>query len=247
MKIKDFEEIYKYMAEEDVCYIVNKGLAFDPATPNRLLLISEIEKLSQNSYLRLNCNVTKTGHLQFESLPKRKKFNSYLLKRSIIEIVFNSLGLSLYDAIEVNDVRLKPLRNVKAQEWRKRAQKHKAIRPKTWIQETKEGLLRKSTQYERIVYKKLVSAFGKRIKAQHPFIINGKIYFADICIKSKNLIIEVDGGYHNTVEQKKKDLVRDKAFEYIGYKTIRITNEQANDKIFIQSLIQRIKDININN
>ena len=38
-------------------------------------------------------------------------------------------------------------------------------------------------------------------------------------------------------------LARDKAFETIGYKTIRITNEQAKDKLFVQSLVNGIKNM----
>lgn len=244
MKIKDFEEIYKYMGQEDVCYIVNKGLAFDPITPHRRVIVAAIEKVSQTFYLKANTNVTKTGHLQLESLPKRKKFNSFLLRTSVMEMVCRSLGISLYEAVKANDIRMKPLSAIKRQEEFKRTQGlPKSAHPKTWIETTKEELLRKSTQYERIVLKKLISAFGKRVKSQHPFTINGKVYFADICIKSKKLIIEIDGGYHNVFEQKVKDMARDKAFETIGYKTIRITNEQAKDKLFVQSLVNGIKNM----
>lgn len=72
MKIKDFEEIYKYMGKENICYVVNKGLAFDPITPHRRVIVAAIEKVSQTFYLKANTNVTRTGHLQLESLPNEK-------------------------------------------------------------------------------------------------------------------------------------------------------------------------------
>lgn len=61
------------------------------------------------------------------------------------------------------------------------------------------------------------------------------------------IIIEVDGGYHKLLEQQEKDEFRDKAFSSIGYTTIRITNEQAHDRKFMQGLVQRLKDLKTEN
>src|SRR5690606_25371096 len=46
-----------------------------------------------------------------------------------------------------------------------------------------------------------------------------------VCIE-KNLIIEVDGGYHNEQKQKEADEMRTLILQELGFKIIRFTNEQ---------------------
>ena len=55
---------------------------------------------------------------------------------------------------------------------------------------------------------------------------NKHFFIADFYIPSKNLIIELDGGYHETSEQKQKDAWRTGVLNSIGYKVIRFTNLQ---------------------
>lgn len=55
--------------------------------------------------------------------------------------------------------------------------------------------------------------------------INNHYYIADFEVKN-NLIIEVDGGYHQLDEQIEKDKKRTSNLEKAGYDTIRITNEE---------------------
>ena len=47
-----------------------------------------------------------------------------------------------------------------------------------------------------------------------------------VCL-SKKLVIEVDGGYHNTPEQKQYDEARTQVLNLHGYKVIRFTNEEV--------------------
>lgn len=54
-----------------------------------------------------------------------------------------------------------------------------------------------------------------------------KFYFADFCDPVHKLIFEIDGEYHFTEEQRKKDLKRTKALYKAGYKVFRITNEEV--------------------
>jgi ATP-dependent DNA helicase RecG len=51
-------------------------------------------------------------------------------------------------------------------------------------------------------------------------------FIVDFVNLEKNLIIEVDGGYHNTIEQKEADELRTQILREIGFKVIRFTNEQ---------------------
>ena len=55
---------------------------------------------------------------------------------------------------------------------------------------------------------------------------NKHFFIADFYIPSKNLIIELDGGYHETLEQKQKDAWRTGMLNSMGYKVIRFTNSQ---------------------
>ena len=52
-------------------------------------------------------------------------------------------------------------------------------------------------------------------------------YFADFCFEERKLILEIDGGYHETKKQISKDKVRTKVLEGFGYRVMRFTNEQV--------------------
>ena len=112
-----------------------------------------------------------------------------------------------------------------------------------WISDNKKRLEKESTKSEAILTKRLVKTFKNRLKTQQPFLIKGHVYYADICLKSKKVIIEVDGGYHNEDSQRVKDKERDKAFESIGYRTLRIKNEEVKDRKKVSELIKSINII----
>lgn len=243
MRLKDLQSLKKYIGRDKFIYILTMGLKFDPATEKRRYIISLIESLPKNMYVRMNCNVSQKGLVSFNTFPNKDKANSIVIKHSCLVPILEKNNISLDILLARRDILMKTKDDFNRQLLSKKNKKeNKETTPKSWGKKTREELLTKSTIYERIVFKKLKSAFGNRLKPQHMFIIDGKFYFADMSIKSKKLIIEVDGGYHNTEEQKAKDQQRDKAFESIGYTTIRITNEQANDKDFINYLISNIKN-----
>ena len=73
-----------------------------------------------------------------------------------------------------------------------------------------------------------------------------RFYFADFCDTKNKLVFEVDGGYHFTDEQRKKDYRRTKDLERMGYKVFRITNYQIAQGKTTQFLIQCYKSIGIN-
>lgn len=57
------------------------------------------------------------------------------------------------------------------------------------------------------------------------FII--KFYIVDFCDPIHKIIFEVDGGYHKTEDQQKKDIKRTRVLNALGYKVYRITNEEV--------------------
>jgi len=55
-------------------------------------------------------------------------------------------------------------------------------------------------------------------------------YVADFCCRSRKLIIEVDGGGHNTQEQRVRDAYRSKYLIKCGYRIMRVwSNELINN------------------
>jgi len=87
-------------------------------------------------------------------------------------------------------------------------------------------LKKKATRAE-IVFKKKLQCFDFNINFQKPFSDGGRLYIADFYIPIYNLIIEVDGGYHNTKERREKDRERDDWFIGRGIRVWRITNATA--------------------
>ncbi|WP_017256855.1 leucine--tRNA ligase [Pedobacter arcticus] len=67
------------------------------------------------------------------------------------------------------------------------------------------------------------SQTGFKIRRQH--VIEG--YIADFVCLPKKLVIEIDGGYHNTVETIEYDNQRTEFLNKAGFQVIRFTNEEA--------------------
>ena len=56
-----------------------------------------------------------------------------------------------------------------------------------------------------------------------------KFYIADFFFKQYNLIVELDGGYHNTPDQKIKDDMRTMHLRRSGYFVLRFDNSRTDD------------------
>lgn len=111
---------------------------------------------------------------------------------------------------------------------------------KDWINKTRKKNLENPTKSEELLYDKLLKRFGNKVKVQHQITVNRHIYFLDFYIKSIRLAIEVDGAYHLTKEQRRKDLERDANLASIGIKTVRIRNEQVPFKAYRQEILDVI-------
>jgi very-short-patch-repair endonuclease len=68
---------------------------------------------------------------------------------------------------------------------------------------------------------------GLRFRAQHPI----DIFIADFYCHSLKLVIEVDGGIHQSSEQKEYDIGREAEINHWGVKVIRFTNDEIEDDI----------------
>jgi len=99
----------------------------------------------------------------------------------------------------------------------------------SWCAKNKNKLRENATEMEIRMYQKIKSKFPKA-KFQKGFLGYGKTFIiADIYIpKPYKVIIEVDGGYHNTPEIIEKDKLRDKWLTEIkGCQVIRVKNEDV--------------------
>ena len=103
-----------------------------------------------------------------------------------------------------------------------------------WMEKNAIVLKSKMPKEEDVVFNGIRKKYRKHAKRQHPFKVNGRMYFADIYIKRIRTIIEVDGGYHKT--RTDKDNQRDKDFLSIGIKTLRIPNESVHDGTYVEYL-----------
>lgn len=77
---------------------------------------------------------------------------------------------------------------------------------------------------------------GYKFRRQHP-LLN---YVADFYCHQLKLVIEIDGEYHQTVEQKKLDKERTLNIEFQGLYVIRFTNSEV--LLDIDSVLSKIKE-----
>lgn len=104
---------------------------------------------------------------------------------------------------------------------------HKGAPPENF---RKAELLRQNaTKAENVLWEKLRNKLFNNLKfrRQHPI----QNYIADFYCHELQLIIEIDGKYHEEEEQKKRDAQRTELLEYQGVRLIRFSNEQVLNQI----------------
>lgn len=255
-----FKKIYDYLGKEDDIYIIIYKEQIKHITPIVELIVSEIQKLHTSCFLKANVSKIYGKKVCLQNIPT-KGGNSYMIKKEYLLPILDILGKKLDILIEKEQIYHKSIGSIKLQQKRKYdnaiASKNKiraynvdfdgftgaSITPKyeKWILNTKKELTKNTTKSEDVLFKRLEKSLGKRVKKQVPFVINGKSYFADICIKSRKLIIEVDGEYHNHSKQKDKDSQRDDDFKSIGYRTLRLSNKEAINCKVAKDIIAMVK------
>lgn len=100
------------------------------------------------------------------------------------------------------------------------------MKKEIWVQQRRRELLYGSTEAEKALYR-IVKSWGLNVVRQYPIDTGRKIYFADIYIPRYKLVIEIDGGYHNTSNQKRLDVNRSSGIRRLGYKVYRLPNKKA--------------------
>ena len=124
--------------------------------------------------------------------------------------------------------------------------KYQTARPSTYklLKELQQEGRKNSTEAEQILWEELkTKQLGPRFRRQH--IID--MFMVDFVCLSKKLIVEIDGGYHNSPEQKEADTMRTQILNELGYKVIRFKNEEvigAIDKV-IKNVEHELKSLPI--
>lgn len=85
------------------------------------------------------------------------------------------------------------------------------------------------TDAEKILWEKLRNKNFENFKfrRQHPI----QLYIADFYCHELKLIIEIDGGYHETAAQREKDFERSEILNFNGLEIIRFTNQQIQSNL----------------
>lgn len=106
-----------------------------------------------------------------------------------------------------------------------------------WVNEHGVKLLGKRNQIELKAGKELRMLY-KDVQEQVYFNIFGRSYYLDYYIPHRRLAIEIDGGYHK--DNKKHDNIRDKDFNKIGIRTIRIlAKDVGNIKDVLEKMLTK--------
>lgn len=256
MYLYQFNKLYKFIEGDNFVYFI----LLKEVSGNSIVFPSEhiATKIMENplNYFQINISIH-NNRITLQNYKPNKKTNSIIVRHCTLLPIVKQMGYDIDELIRKKVIFVKSLSSFQAQEQRKRDKRGKPKKDRekilsnsniskdfvNWIDKTQKQLVKDATKSENKLYATLKKTFKNRLAKQKPFVIDGKVYYADLCIKSLNLIIEVDGGYHLTKEQQAKDNERDNAFASIGYTTIRCTNEQVSDSKFVKELRQHILQI----
>ena len=231
-------EQYKFLQKNNQCYIIRGG-DFG---------VNITQFGNKENYIKVHTGV-QYGKIHFLNSVKNKKH--YLVNSIELNRLLSSIGVTLDIAITTSKVY-----TYSYQEYKEQNSKNAIRRRKTgdkrnckitkdssvyeWSKNTKDILTEKSPIYENIVLNYL-DRNGFNCKTQEPFRIESNIFFADIYIPKKRVVVEVDGGYHKTKEQTAKDKKRDKLFNSIKIKTFRINNKETLNEYNLNILVSNIR------
>lgn len=110
-----------------------------------------------------------------------------------------------------------------------------------WI-EARMYELRASANIYEITFAEFLMKEGVDFIHQAPFVfIPRTIYFCDFYLPKERISIEIDGVYHNTQTQSKKDEERDANFKSIGIRVIRVSNSEVRSEKMKLRLSEYIK------
>lgn len=107
-----------------------------------------------------------------------------------------------------------------------------------WVNERSVNLLVNRNTSELMAGEEL-KKYVSEVHEQVYFRISGHSYFLDYYLPKYRLAIEIDGGYHRI--RREEDKERDKLFNSIGIRTIRINSKDVLKGDFLKVLRQKLK------
>jgi very-short-patch-repair endonuclease len=108
------------------------------------------------------------------------------------------------------------------------AKRKRVTRKKQSLASKRQDYLRANATPSELVFMKKLKIIGVEFQFQRCFIAGKGFAIADFYLAPSKLVIEVDGGYHLTPDQQRKDGWRDKYLTDVrGLRVVRITNEVA--------------------
>jgi len=87
--------------------------------------------------------------------------------------------------------------------------------------------LRENAPKEELFFRSMLMNCGIFHYFQYSVMDNNNFVIADFYIPKIHLIVEIDGGYHETPKQKKRDEYKDKFYKKSKFNVIRIRNEDV--------------------
>ncbi|HEY5464602.1 MAG TPA: DUF559 domain-containing protein [Hanamia sp.] len=103
--------------------------------------------------------------------------------------------------------------------------------------ELAKGMRKDHTKAEDKLWQRIRNnKLGVKFRRQHPI----ESYIVDFISLQDNLIVEVDGGYHQNEEQRAYDEERTKRLNEIGFHVIRFSNEEVLENAF--EVLKKIKE-----
>ena len=209
--------------------------------PTEILSVQHYNGLSEwckklNISISLLTGSTKTSdrkqiHEQLENGQLQILVGTHALLEDKVQ--FNNLGFAIVDEQHRFGVAQRaklwkkgPPQSSQREEAKKVLYKYMTARPSTYklMKQFQKENKNNSTQAERILWESLR---GKKLdtKFRRQHIIDE--FIVDFVCLEKNLVVEVDGGYHNKIQQQEIDEIRTLILQDLGFKVMRFTNQQV--------------------
>jgi very-short-patch-repair endonuclease len=155
-----------------------------------------------------------------------------MVKEERIKELRECIALKRKELIALNDELAELLYNGQTKtefiSQKRQEQKAKTIAEKMLLMEEYKKE-RKETKSELIFKTKLLHN-NIIFDEQKSFVTDKEMYACDFFLPEYNIVVELDGGYHDTAEQQAKDRQKNKFYKRNGYALLRLKNEVA-DKI----------------
>ena len=102
----------------------------------------------------------------------------------------------------------------------------KIVPQNRWIRQRRADLMAKTSDAEKTAYR-LLCSLGYKVIRQHPISTGKRLYFADLYLPQLKTVVEIDGGYHYTKNQRRLDINRSCGLWRLGYHVLRLNNHDA--------------------